>query len=111
MQTYILGAWGVLCAQFANYMTLIKRDSIWMKFFVAGHALLTTLKSLQSLMIMWIQNVTLFGDLEAGSNIWHKHWAWRVALILEATTAFYVQMFFCRRLWLIRCSGDISEHI
>ncbi|KAJ7360783.1 hypothetical protein DFH08DRAFT_951434 [Mycena albidolilacea] len=60
MQTWILGVWdlavcsclflqGVLCAQFANYMTLNKRDSVWMKLFVAGLALLTTLKTLQSL--------------------------------------------------------------
>ncbi|KAJ7666494.1 hypothetical protein B0H14DRAFT_2658317 [Mycena olivaceomarginata] len=83
-------------------MTLNKRDSVWMKLFVAGLALLTTLKTLQSLMIMWIQNVTMFGDLEAGSNLWRKHWVWKTIQILEAATAFYVQMFFGRRLWLIR---------
>ncbi|KAJ7314617.1 hypothetical protein DFH08DRAFT_1041221 [Mycena albidolilacea] len=101
MQTCILGAWGVLCAQFAHYLSLNKRDSIWMKLFVAGLALMTTLKTLQSLAIMWIQNVTTFGDLEAGSNIWQKHWVWKVTILLEAATAFYVQLFFCRRLWAI----------
>ncbi|KAJ7835582.1 hypothetical protein B0H14DRAFT_3142007, partial [Mycena olivaceomarginata] len=99
--TYTLGAWGVLCAQFGHYMSLNKRDSIWMKLFVAGLALLTTLKTLESLAIMWIQNVTMFGDREAGSNIWHKHWVWEVTIPLEAATAFYVQLFFCRRLWAI----------
>ncbi|KAJ7748242.1 hypothetical protein B0H14DRAFT_3513829 [Mycena olivaceomarginata] len=112
MQTCILGAWnlsvcsclflqGVLCAQFANYMTLNKRDSVWMKLFVAGLALLTTLKTLQSLIIMWVQNVTMFGDLEAGVNIWATHWVWKGTVILEAPTAFCVQMFFGRRLWAI----------
>ncbi|KAJ7360835.1 hypothetical protein DFH08DRAFT_951479 [Mycena albidolilacea] len=112
MQTCILGAWdfsvcsciflqGVLCAQFANYMTLNKRDSVWMKLFVAGLALLTTLKTLQSLMIMWVQNVAMFGDLEAGVNIWMTHWVWKGTVILEAATAFCVQMFFGRRLWAI----------
>ncbi|KAJ7360768.1 hypothetical protein DFH08DRAFT_931114 [Mycena albidolilacea] len=112
MQTCILVAWdlavcsclflqGVLCAQFAHYMALNKRDKIWMKLFVAGLALLTTLKTLQSLMIMWIQNVTMFGDLEAGSNVWQVHWVWKGTPILEATTAFYVQIFFARRLWAI----------
>ncbi|KAJ7835573.1 hypothetical protein B0H14DRAFT_2590206 [Mycena olivaceomarginata] len=101
MQTCILGAWGVLCAQFAHYLSLNKRDSIWIKLFVAGLALMTTLKTLQSLAIMWIQNVTTFGDLEAGSNIWQKHWVWKVTILLEAATAFYVQLFFCRRLWAI----------
>ncbi|KAJ7822989.1 hypothetical protein B0H14DRAFT_3146181 [Mycena olivaceomarginata] len=112
METYMLGAWdlgacsslfleGVLCAQFAHYLSLNKRDSIWMKLFVAGLVLLTTLKSLQSLAMMWIQNVTLFGDREAASNIWQKHWVWYTSITLEAITAFYVQMFFCRRLWAI----------
>ncbi|KAJ7314627.1 hypothetical protein DFH08DRAFT_1041244 [Mycena albidolilacea] len=112
METCILGGWdlgacsslfleGVLCAQFAHYLSLNKRDSIWMKLFVAGLVLLTTLKSLQSLAMMWIQNVTLFGDREAASNIWHNHWVWYTILMLEAITAFYVQMFFCRRLWTI----------
>ncbi|KAJ7314624.1 hypothetical protein DFH08DRAFT_1041241 [Mycena albidolilacea] len=99
IETYTLGAWGVLCAQFAHYLSLNKRDSIWMKLFVAGLALMTTLKTLQSLAMMWIQNVTLFGDREAASNIWHKHWVWYTNLMLEAITAFYVQMFFSHRLW------------
>ncbi|KAJ7829005.1 hypothetical protein B0H14DRAFT_3465960 [Mycena olivaceomarginata] len=81
---------GVLCAQFAHYLSLKKRDSIWMKLFVAGLALLTTLKTLESLAIMWIQNVTMFGDREAGSNIWHKNWVWETSIMLEAATAFYV---------------------
>ncbi|KAJ7314604.1 hypothetical protein DFH08DRAFT_428276 [Mycena albidolilacea] len=112
LETYTLGAWnlavcsclflqGILCAQFAHYMSLNKRDSIWMKLFVAGLVLMTTLKIVQSLAIMWIQNVTTFGDLEAGSNLWCKHWVWKVTIMLEAATAFYVQMFFCRRLWAI----------
>ncbi|KAJ7735995.1 hypothetical protein B0H14DRAFT_3613002 [Mycena olivaceomarginata] len=110
METYTLGAWdlaacsclfleGVLCAQFAHYLSLNKRDSIRMNLFVAGLALLTILKTLESLAIMWIQNVTMFGDREAGSNIWHKNWVWETSIMLEASTAFYVQLFFCRRLW------------
>ncbi|KAJ7835575.1 hypothetical protein B0H14DRAFT_2590208 [Mycena olivaceomarginata] len=80
METYTLGAW------FAHYLSLNKCDSTWMKLFVAGLALLTTLKTLESLAIMWIQNVTMFGDREAGSNIWHKHWVWYTSLMLEAIT-------------------------
>ncbi|KAF8193193.1 hypothetical protein K438DRAFT_1969682 [Mycena galopus ATCC 62051] len=92
---------GVLCAQFANYTNVNQRDSMRMKFFVAGLALLTTLKTLQSLAIMWIQNVVLFEDLEAASTMWETHWVSKINLILEATVAFYVQVFFCRRLWVI----------
>ncbi|KAF7376898.1 hypothetical protein MSAN_00107500 [Mycena sanguinolenta] len=106
----VLGGWdiaicltiflqGVLCAQFAHYLTLSKRDSIRLKLFVAGLALLTTLRSSQCLAIMWIQNVTLFGHVEAASQMWEVHWLSKIDLMFEATGTFYVQMFFCRRLW------------
>ncbi|KAJ7364796.1 hypothetical protein DFH08DRAFT_1017441 [Mycena albidolilacea] len=112
MEAYVLGAWdlgvcfslflqGVLCAQFAHYTSCDKRDSIWIKLFVAGLALMTMLKSLQSLGMTWIQNVATFGNLEAGSNLLRTHWLSKINLGLEAITAFYVQMFFCRRLWVI----------
>ncbi|KAJ6483933.1 hypothetical protein C8R45DRAFT_1214842 [Mycena sanguinolenta] len=110
--SYILGGWdiaifltlflqGILCGQFARYLTLSKRDSIWLKLFVAGLALLTTLRSSQCLAIMWIQNVTLFGRVEAASQMWEVHWLSKVDAMFEATGTFYVQMFFCRRLWAI----------
>jgi hypothetical protein len=47
-----------------------------------------------------IQNVATFGNLEAGSNLLSTHWLSKINLALEAITAFYVQMFFCRRLWV-----------
>ncbi|KAJ6459931.1 hypothetical protein C8R45DRAFT_1180721 [Mycena sanguinolenta] len=110
--SYILGGWdiaicltiflqGVLCAQFAHYLTLSKRDSIWLNLFVAGLALLTTLRTSQCLAFMWIQNVTLFGNVQAASQMWEVHWLSKIELMFEATAAFYVQMFFCRRLWVI----------
>jgi hypothetical protein len=49
---------------------------------------------------MRVQNITMFGDLEAGVKIWQTHWVWKGIQILEAATAFYVQMFFGRRLWV-----------
>ncbi|KAF8193591.1 hypothetical protein K438DRAFT_2017698 [Mycena galopus ATCC 62051] len=92
---------GVLYAQFAHYLTLKKRDSIWLKFFVVGLALMTTLKGVQALALMWIQNVILYGNLQAASDMFHNYWAAKIIRILEATIAFYVQMFFCRRLWIL----------
>ncbi|KAJ7820265.1 hypothetical protein B0H14DRAFT_3435442 [Mycena olivaceomarginata] len=84
MEAYVVGAWdigacfslflqGVLCAQFAHYTSLDRHDSTWTKRFVAGLGLLTTLKSLHSLAIMWIQNVATFGNLQAGSSPWRTH--------------------------------------
>jgi hypothetical protein len=82
---------------------------------VAGLALLTTLKSLRSLWVSsilleicvevrdrvmtWIQNVATSENGQAGSNLLHTHWL-SMNRLLEAITAFYVQMFFCRRLWV-----------
>ncbi|KAF7341024.1 hypothetical protein MSAN_02088100 [Mycena sanguinolenta] len=112
VDAYMLGGWdlaicfalffqGVLCAQFAHYSTLSKRDSIWLKIFVVGLALMTTLRCCQSLTLMWIQNVTMFADVEAASHMWEKYWVSKTDVMLEATGAIYVQIFFCRRLWVI----------
>ncbi|KAJ7884089.1 hypothetical protein B0H14DRAFT_3432503 [Mycena olivaceomarginata] len=65
-QTTVLGGWdltiyaalylqGVLCGQFAQYTNLNKRDSVWLKLFVAGLALLTMLKMLQVSAVNWLQ--------------------------------------------------------
>ncbi|KAJ7342704.1 hypothetical protein DFH08DRAFT_962756 [Mycena albidolilacea] len=112
MEAYVLGVWdirvcfslflqGVLCAQFAHYTSRNKRDSIWMKLFVVGLALTATLKSLQSIVMTWIQNAATSRNGHAASNLLHTYWLAKITLILEAITASYVQMFFCRRLWAI----------
>jgi hypothetical protein len=48
----------------------------------------------------WIQNVATFGNPEAADNLLRTHWLPKISLPLGAITAFYVQMFFCRRLWV-----------
>ncbi|KAJ7264056.1 hypothetical protein B0H12DRAFT_1230807 [Mycena haematopus] len=116
--TYLLCGWdvaicltlflqGVLCAQFAYYTNFSKRDSMWVKRFVGGLALITTLKASQCLAMMWIQNVTLFGNLEAASGMWETHWITKLNVSFEGVIAFYVQMFYCRRLWASG-SGSMS---
>ncbi|KAJ7887403.1 hypothetical protein B0H13DRAFT_2666478 [Mycena leptocephala] len=92
---------GVLCAQFAHYTDMNQRDSVRMKLFVAGLALLTTLKTVQVLAITWIQNAALFENLEAVHNLLNIKWLTQTNLILEACMAFYVQFFFCHRLWTL----------
>ncbi|KAJ6478218.1 hypothetical protein C8R45DRAFT_1101607 [Mycena sanguinolenta] len=120
--SYVLGGWdlaicfalffqGVLCAQFAHYTSSSKRDSISLKIFVAGLALLAAVRCCQCLAIMWMQNVTLFGDVEAGSTFWTHHWIPRTNVMLEATGAVYVQIFFCRRLWAsVLCIALSEQH-
>ncbi|KAF7350145.1 hypothetical protein MVEN_01316900 [Mycena venus] len=91
---------GVLFAQFAHYTNVNEHDSGLMKFFVAGLALLTALKSIQVQAIMWIQTVTLVENLTAISHLWHGQWIMN-SMLPEAVIVFYVQMFFCHRLWIL----------
>ncbi|KAJ6489860.1 hypothetical protein C8R45DRAFT_1096842 [Mycena sanguinolenta] len=112
ISTYVLCSWdiaiclslflqGVLCGQFAHYTNMRKCDSMKLKVYVAGLALLTTLNVVQSLAMMWIQNVTLFGNLEAASKMWKTNWVTKLTIPFEGVIAFYVQMFYCHRLWLL----------
>ncbi|KAF8203508.1 hypothetical protein K438DRAFT_1964985 [Mycena galopus ATCC 62051] len=111
-QTTVLGGWdltiyaalflqGVLCAQFAKYTNVNKRDSVWLKLFVAGLALLTALKMLQVSTVKWLQNVTLAGNPEAACKLWVRNWVPKLNPIFEAVVGIIVQIFFCRRLWAI----------
>ncbi|KAF7364092.1 hypothetical protein MSAN_01068200 [Mycena sanguinolenta] len=116
-ESYMLAGWdlaicfalffqGVLCAQFAHYINLSKRDTIGLKFFVGGLALMTVVRCYECLAIMWMQNVTSFLSVEAALHLWH-HWV----SMLEATGAVYVQIFFCRRLWAsILCIALFAQH-
>ncbi|KAJ6468593.1 hypothetical protein DFH09DRAFT_955491, partial [Mycena vulgaris] len=92
---------GVLYTQFAHYMSLYKTDILLLRAFVAGLLVLTTLKSVQGLMILWIQNVEHFTDVAAAANMVFSSWISELNLTLVALIAFYVQLFFCQRLWAI----------
>ncbi|KAJ6469283.1 hypothetical protein C8R45DRAFT_1078637 [Mycena sanguinolenta] len=70
-QAYILGGWdlaicftlflqGVLCSQFALYMGSTKRDSLQIKLFVAGLALLAKLKSSECLQYLEMYILSLY---------------------------------------------------
>ncbi|KAJ6595122.1 hypothetical protein DFH09DRAFT_1413052 [Mycena vulgaris] len=106
---YIFGGWnlgisadlvlqGVLFAQFAHYTTLYRKDIAALRVFVAVLLLVTTLKSAQGLAILWIQNVRHFTDIAAAAG---DSWTSQINLALVALIAFYVQLFFCQRLWAI----------
>ncbi|KAJ7730135.1 hypothetical protein B0H16DRAFT_1893645 [Mycena metata] len=96
---------GVLCAQFAHYTNVNQRDSVCMKLFVAGLALFTTLKTIQVLAMIGIQDVVLFENPatthSAGGRAGSRKWLGQMNLILESGIAFYVQLFFCHRLWVL----------
>ncbi|KAJ7825115.1 hypothetical protein B0H14DRAFT_3468759 [Mycena olivaceomarginata] len=116
ISTYILGGWdlaicaalffqGILWTQFIRYMTANKRDSVLLKLFVAGLALLTTLKTIQAISMLWILNDAMVNNPE--SDLWQTHWLFHTAIISTAIIAFYVQTFFCYRLWASAISRNI----
>ncbi|KAJ6541205.1 hypothetical protein DFH09DRAFT_1393671 [Mycena vulgaris] len=90
---------GVLFAQFAHYWALYKSDILAIKFFVFGLFLATSLKSVQVIAISWVQNVELFLNASAATNLYFHHWLVQSNFVLVALIGFYVQMFFCYRLW------------
>ncbi|KAJ7793880.1 hypothetical protein B0H14DRAFT_2256857, partial [Mycena olivaceomarginata] len=92
---------GVIFAQFAHYTTLYKHDILFLRVFVWGLVLLTTLKSAQGLAVIWSQNVQHFMDLEAAVDLFQTTWFFQLNVSFVAVIAFYVQMFFCHRLWVI----------
>jgi hypothetical protein len=50
--------------------------------------------------ILWTQNVEYFMNLNAALSMYTNSWTTEVNLALNALIAFYVQLFFCRRLWV-----------
>ncbi|KAJ7611930.1 hypothetical protein DFH06DRAFT_1485079 [Mycena polygramma] len=88
---------GVLCTQLIRYTSCCNGDSVLIKLFVAGLALATWLKAIQSVFMLWLQNITMYTNEDAPS-IWVTNWC---SVMASAAIGFYVQMFFCYRLWAI----------
>ncbi|KAJ6496177.1 hypothetical protein C8R45DRAFT_866085, partial [Mycena sanguinolenta] len=109
---YVLGGWdlgvygdlvlqGVIFAQFAHYTALYKKDIFLLRAFVWGLLFFTTLKSAQGLGVMWSQNIEYFTDVEGAVGLFQTTWFMQINVSFVAVIAFYVQMFFCHRLWVI----------
>ncbi|KAJ6568843.1 hypothetical protein B0H19DRAFT_1134037 [Mycena capillaripes] len=110
--TYFLGGWdlaicadlvlqGIIFAQIAHYTALYDKDALALRAFVAVLLIITTLKSAQGMVILWNQNVQHFMDIQAALGMFKTSWINRVDLALVGAIAFYVQGFFCIRLWRI----------
>ncbi|KAJ6468594.1 hypothetical protein DFH09DRAFT_1222266 [Mycena vulgaris] len=71
---------------------LYKTDTLFLCAFVAGLLVLTTLKSVQGLEILWIQNVQHYTDVAAAVDMFFSTWTSELNLTF---------LFFCQRLWAI----------
>ncbi|KAK0433444.1 hypothetical protein EV421DRAFT_1433402 [Armillaria borealis] len=109
---------GILTAQFSNYYSWCdNKDGLRMKIAVGVLALLTTLKSVQ-VSIVWIQEIEYFNNIQGVLALPHvfnlitqamyshrsRTTAWYVignVLMQVAVISFYVQCFFCYRLYAL----------
>ncbi|KAF7315782.1 hypothetical protein MIND_00094200 [Mycena indigotica] len=109
---YVLGGWdlgicgdlllqGVIFAQISHYFSLYHSDVPALRMFVLGLLLLTTLKSMQMIAVMWVQNVVYFTKIAPAARMFLAHWTEQISLGLGACVHFYVQLFLVHRLWVL----------
>ncbi|KAK0501793.1 hypothetical protein EDD18DRAFT_1144412 [Armillaria luteobubalina] len=110
---FLLGPWlvglcadlylqGVLSVQMLNYFLWYgKNDRATIQTLVGVLALITTLKSIQSFAIVWVGLIKNFADIESARQ--HLFGAWYEAgnPLMVALISFYVQCYFCYRLWAV----------
>lgn len=109
---FILGPWlvgslldvmlqGVLLNQFNWYFQQYRTDRLGLRLSVIGLAVLTTLKSVQSVALVWDLFILNFTDL--GGAILRNYTTWWQTSnsLMVATIGLYVQIFFCHRLWIV----------
>ncbi|KAF7307362.1 hypothetical protein MIND_00530300 [Mycena indigotica] len=92
---------GVIFAQIAHYFNLYRSDVPALRAFVFGLLFLTTLRSMQMIAIMWVQNVEYFTDIDGAVGMFFSHWLMKISVAFGASISFYVQMFLCHRLWVL----------
>ncbi|PFH51198.1 hypothetical protein AMATHDRAFT_3327 [Amanita thiersii Skay4041] len=107
---YLLGPWligsfidvlfqGVLFCQFAHYLSLYRDDKLTVRLSVLGLAILTTLKSVQSIALIWVQNILYFKDLQGAILLNYTTWWQSGNPLMVACIGLYVQIFFLHRLY------------
>ncbi|KAJ7279338.1 hypothetical protein C8J57DRAFT_132685 [Mycena rebaudengoi] len=111
--TFVLGGWdlgthadlilqGILFAQFTNYWSrYYMSDPLSQKLFVLGLCIATTFKSAHAIALVWVQNVDNFMSLNRAAGMFLTNWLKQSNSLIGQIIAFYVQVFFCRRLWII----------
>ncbi|KAF7315771.1 hypothetical protein MIND_00093100 [Mycena indigotica] len=107
---YVLGGWdlgicgdlllqGVIFAQISHYFTLYHSDVPALRLFVYGLILLTTLKSMQMIGVLWVQNVIHFADLNAAALMFRTHWLEQISLGNEQLSNHFHIFISHTRLW------------
>ncbi|KAK7443498.1 hypothetical protein VKT23_015671 [Stygiomarasmius scandens] len=126
---FLLGPWlvgcyfdaflqGILCCQVNNYFRHYPEDKKRLKIAVAGLAFLTTLKTVHCFALIWIQQIRHFTDLQGAIDLNYVAW-WQTGnplfasldfsllqlqaniYIQVAIIGFFVQIYYCHRLYII----------
>ncbi|KAJ7151773.1 hypothetical protein C8R43DRAFT_886612 [Mycena crocata] len=97
--TFELSLMGVLACQFVNYWTWYRDDKRSLRIAVAVLGLLNVLKSIHSFAAMWILLIENFEDLANVFALSTAAWWNSGAPVMVAVLDFYVQCYFCSRLW------------
>ncbi|KAJ6511397.1 hypothetical protein C8R47DRAFT_733184 [Mycena vitilis] len=109
---FLLGPWlvgscldiflqGVLTCQLFNYFSWYKEDTKTLRYYVAGLALISVLKTAQSFGIIWMQGIIFIGDLDGAILLNYTTWWQSGNPMMVAAFDIYVQSYFCYRLWVI----------
>ncbi|KAL1667164.1 hypothetical protein GGF50DRAFT_112538 [Schizophyllum commune] len=109
---WLLGPWligsfldvllqGIILVQTVHYFSWYKDDELPLKLSVAVLGLITTLKSIQSFALLWIQFIEKFTDLPAAVKLSYTTWWQSGNPLMVASVGIYVQAFFLWRLYMI----------
>ncbi|KAF7345178.1 hypothetical protein MSAN_01894100 [Mycena sanguinolenta] len=109
---YFLGPWligsclelvmmGVLGCQIVTYFGVYKEDGRGLRIAVAVLCLLNVLKSAECFASLWIFLINHFGDIEYDLGLSVTGWWDTANPLMVAILAFYVQCYFCTRLWAV----------
>ncbi|KAK0202355.1 hypothetical protein DFS33DRAFT_887863 [Desarmillaria ectypa] len=109
----ILGPWlvglcvelylqGILSVQMLNYFSWYgKKDRVIIRASVGILALITTLKSIQSFTIVWVGQIENFSDIQSAGRNLSGAWYEAGNPLMVSLISFYVQCYFCYRLWVV----------
>ncbi|KAJ7292237.1 hypothetical protein C8J57DRAFT_1212638 [Mycena rebaudengoi] len=114
--SFFLGPWligasldfvlqGVLFCQFVNYYTRYRDEKRSLQCIVAVLFIATILRSIQSFGLIWINFIQHFGDVKGAILLNYTAWYQSGTPLTVAMICFYVQLYFCFRLYII--SGRI----
>ncbi|KAJ6450920.1 hypothetical protein C8R45DRAFT_1125358 [Mycena sanguinolenta] len=92
---------GVLFCQFVNYYNWYPNDSRGLRIAVAILCLLSVLKSVESFATLWIFLIKHFGDIQYAIQSSVTGWWDTGNPLMVGAVNFYVQCYFCSRLWAI----------